>query len=70
MVDDIKPGVASHAGIRTGDVILGFNNREMKTVRQFNLQLNKVEDGRNIALLIKRNELTTFITMKLDDDKE
>ena len=70
LVDDIKPGVASGAGIRTGDVILGFNNKEMKTVRQFNLQLNKVEDGRNIALLIKRNELTTFITMKLDDDKE
>ena len=49
---------------------LVFNNKEMKTVRQFNLQLNKVEAGRNIALLIMRNELTTFITMKLDDDKE
>lgn len=70
LVDDIKPGVASRAGIRAGDVILGFNNKEMKTVRQFNLQLNKVDDGRNIALLIMRNELTTFITMKLDDDKE
>lgn len=70
LVDDIKPGVASRAGIRAGDVILGFNNKEMKTVRQFNLQLSKVEDGRNIALLIKRNELTTFITMKLVDDKE
>ncbi len=70
LVDNIKPGVASRAGIRTGDVILGFNNKEMKTIKQFNLQLNKVEDGRNIALLIKRNELTTFITMKLDDDKK
>ena len=70
LVDDIKPGVASREGIRAGDVILGFNNREMKTVRQFNLQLNKVDDGRNIALLIMRGELTTFITMKLDDDKE
>ncbi len=70
LVDDIKPGVASRAGIRVGDVILGFNNKEMKTVRQFNFQLDKVDDGRNIALLIMRNELTTFITMKLDDDKE
>lgn len=70
LVDNLKPGVASRAGIRAGDVILGFNNKEMKTVRQFNLQLNKVDDGRNIALLIMRDELTTFITMKLDDDKE
>lgn len=68
LVEDIEPGVASQAGIRVGDVILGFNNKDVKSVKQFNLQLKKVDDGRNIALLIMRGELTTFITMKLDDD--
>jgi len=33
--------------------------------------LNQVKSGKNIALLVKRSDITTFITMKLtDDDKK
>lgn len=63
----VHAGIASRAGIRQGDIILGFNNQDIKTVKQFNQLLNKVEKGRNIALLIKRGDMTTFITMKLDN---
>lgn len=67
LVEEAQAGVASRAGIREGDIILGFNNRDVKTIKQFNQLLNKVEKGRNIALLIKRGDMTTFITMKLDN---
>ncbi|MCO6426528.1 DegQ family serine endoprotease [Nitrosomonas communis] len=67
LVEEVQTGIASHAGIRQGDIILGFNNQDVKTIKQFNQLLNKVEKGRNIALLIKRGDMTTFITMKLDN---
>ncbi|MDV6343724.1 DegQ family serine endoprotease [Nitrosomonas sp. Is37] len=67
LVEEVQAGIANRAGIRQGDIILGLNNQDVRTIKQFNQLLNKVEKGRNIALLIKRGDMTTFITMKLDN---
>ncbi|SES84703.1 serine protease Do [Nitrosomonas marina] len=69
LVEDIQPGIASQSGVRKGDIILGFNSKDIGSVKQFNQLLEKVEGGRNIALLVKRGDLTTFITMKLINDE-
>ncbi|SET58010.1 serine protease Do [Nitrosospira multiformis] len=68
LVEDMVPGIASRAGVRPGDVILSINNQDVKTVNQFNQLLNKVEKGRNIALLVKRGDTATFITMKMNGE--
>ncbi len=65
LVESLQSGIASQSGIRKGDVILGFNSKDVKSVKQFNQLLQKVKEGRNIALLIKRGDITTFVTMKL-----
>lgn len=70
LVEDIQPGIASRAGIRIGDIILGLNSEDIKSIAQFNELLDQVKSGKNIALLVKRGDLTTFITMKLTDDKK
>ena len=71
LVEDMQPGIASRSGIRIGDIILGLNSKDVKTVEQFNELLNQIKSGKNIALLVKRSDITTFITMKLtDDDKK
>jgi serine protease Do len=71
LVEDVKTGAAaSQAGIQPGDVILGLNNKDIKNIKHFNKLVEQVEQGRNIALLIRRGEMTTFITMKLDDNEE
>jgi serine protease Do len=71
LVEDVKTGAAaSRAGIQPGDVILGLNNKDIKNIKHFNKLVEQVEQGRNIALLIRRGEMTTFITMKLDDNEE
>lgn len=67
VVEDIQPGIASQAGIRKGDIILGFNSKDVRSIEQFSELLEQVEEGRNIALLVRRGDLTTFITMKLTD---
>lgn len=66
LVEDMVPGIASHAGVRPGDVILSINNQDVTTVEQFNQLLNKTGKGRNIALLVRRGDTATFITMKLN----
>ena len=68
LVEDIQPGIASRSGMRIGDIILGFNSKDVKSVGQFNELLSQVTSGKNIALLVKRGDLATFITMKLTDD--
>ena len=68
LVEDMAPGIAARAGVRPGDVILSINNQDVKTVDDFNQLLNKVPKGRNIALLIRRGDTTTFITMKVNGD--
>lgn len=68
LVEDMVPGVASRAGIRPGDVILSINNQDVKSVEQFNQLLNKIEKGRNIALLVRRGDTATFITMKMNGE--
>ena len=67
LVEDVRVGIADRAGIQLGDVILGLNNKDVKNIKQFNKLLDETEAGRNIALLIKRGEMTTFITMKIED---
>lgn len=70
LVEDMQPGIASRSGIRIGDIILGFNSKDVKSVGQFNELLSQVKSGKNIALLVKRGDLTTFITMKLIEDEK
>lgn len=66
LVEDMRPGIASRSGIQPGDIILGINNQDVASVGQFNQLLNKIKEGRNIALLVKRGNTTSFITMKLN----
>jgi serine protease Do len=66
LVEEVYDGIAGIAGIRRGDVIIGFNNQDVKSIKQFNKLLDGTKKGRNIALLIRRGDVTTFITMKID----
>lgn len=70
LVEDVQPGIANRAGIHLGDVILGLNNKDIKSTKHFNKLLENIETGRNIALLIRRGEMTTFVTMRLSDGEE
>jgi serine protease Do len=70
LVEDMLPGVASRAGIRPGDVILSINNQDVRSVDQFNQLLNKVPKGHNIALLVRRGDTATFITMRMNGDNK
>jgi serine protease Do len=42
------------------------NNQDVKDAAQFRELVNGLEKGRNAALLVRRGDTTTFITVKID----
>ena len=59
-------GSASTSGIRTGDVILAFNNSAVESIASFNKKIRRVPKGKTIALLIYRNGNTIYIPVKVN----
>jgi serine protease Do len=66
LVVDAK-GAAARIELQRGDVILAIGNIEIRTVAQFNEILKQVPPGRSIALLVRRNDGTVYIPVRLDE---
>jgi serine protease Do len=67
LVLDVKGLSSRAAGLQRGDILLGIGNMPIRTIKQLNDMLSNVAAGRNVALLIRRNENTTYIAIKLDE---
>ncbi len=66
VVEDAK-GAAARAGLQRGDVILSINNTEADSLAQFRDVLKQIPKGRNVALLVRRGDNTTYIAIKSDE---
>ena len=62
-------GAAGRAGIREGDVILSLNNIDVKSVGQFNDLVAKLDAKKPVALLVKRENQTRYVTLRIADTK-
>jgi serine protease Do len=56
---------AAQAGIRRGDVVLGFNNTEVQSLEQFDKQIAAIPAGKTVALLILREQATLYVPIKI-----
>ena len=59
-------GAAERAGIREGDVILAVNNTDVKSVSQFNEIVARLDTKKAVALLVKRENQTRFVTLRVE----
>ena len=59
-------GAAERAGIRQGDIILALNNTDVKSASQFNDIVAKLDTKKAVALLIKRDGQTRYVTLRID----
>jgi serine protease Do len=66
LVEDAK-GAAARAELRRDDVILAINNMAIKTLAQFNDLLKRIPKGRNVALLVRHGDATSYVAIKLDE---
>jgi serine protease Do len=65
LVEDVKGATAR--GIQRGDVILSIGNTEIRSLEQFNEVIKQIPKGRNVALLVRREDFTSYIALKLDE---
>ena len=67
LVEEVKGTAAARAGLRRGDVILAIGNVEVSAVEQFNEVLKQIPKGRNVALLVWRDDGAYYLALKLDE---
>jgi serine protease Do len=56
-------GPAAAAGVQPGDVILGVNNRPVKSVAELRNAIRKA--GKHVALLVQRGDSTVYVPVDL-----
>jgi serine protease Do len=56
-------GPAASAGVQPGDIILGVNGKRVKTVKE--LQDEAKTSGKNVALLIQREDAQIFVPLRI-----
>ncbi|MFN3566059.1 MAG: DegQ family serine endoprotease [Burkholderiaceae bacterium] len=64
---DSVDGAAARAGLRPGDLIVSVNNVEVQNAKQFNDLVAKLDPKRNVALLVRRGDQSTFVIVKPSD---
>jgi serine protease Do len=67
LVTDLGKGPARDAGIRTGDVILKINNKDVKSAIQFRQMLDKLPTNKSLPILIQRQSAPIFLAIKIED---
>jgi serine protease Do len=60
-------GAAARGELRRDDVILALGNTSVKTVSQFNELLKHIPKGKNVALLVRHGDATSYVAIKLDE---
>lgn len=64
VIVEASEGVAAHAGLRAGDIILQFNNTDVKDAKQFNGMVAKLEPKKTAVLLVRRGDSSQFVVLK------
>ncbi len=68
LVEGVKSGPASRAGLRRGDVILKFNNADVRDVRQFRDLVKDVPAGKPVPVLVQRRGSPIFLALKIEEE--
>ncbi|NOU01086.1 MAG: DegQ family serine endoprotease [Gallionella sp.] len=67
LVEKVTGSSARSAGLHQGDVLLAIGNTSLHSSAQLNEFLAQVPNGRNVALLVKRSDGTSYVAIKLDE---
>jgi len=67
LVEDVKGSAARAAGLRQGDVLLAIGNTQIRSLAQLNEFIKQVPKGKNVALLVRRDDSASYVAIKLDE---
>lgn len=66
LVEEVKGQAARAAGLQRGDVLLAIGNISLHSLSQLEGIIKQVPKGRNVALLVRRDEVVSYVAIKLD----
>lgn len=66
LVEEVRGSAARASGLSQGDVLLSIGNVPIRSLAQFNEFLKQVPPGRNVALLVRRDNNASYVAIKLD----
>ncbi len=67
LVEEVKGSAARAAGLQHGDVLLAIGNIPIRSLGQFNEILKQVPKGKNVALLVRRDDFAQYVAIRLDE---
>ncbi|HEU0282355.1 MAG TPA: DegQ family serine endoprotease [Gallionella sp.] len=67
LVEEVKGTAARAAGLQHGDVLLAIGNIPIRSLSQFNEILKQVPKGKNVALLVRRDDAASYVAIRLDE---
>lgn len=67
LVQAVKGSAARAAGLQKGDVLLAVGNAGIRSLSQFTEFIKHVPKGRNVALLVRREDNVSYVAIKLDE---
>jgi serine protease Do len=67
LVESVGEGAAADAGVRTGDVILRIDNKAVSSVDDFKQLLDKLPQGKSVAILVQRRGGPIFLALKVPE---
>ena len=70
VTDIAENSPADRSGLRISDVILTYNGKKVRNVRDFSLLVSSTEIGSNVALGVLRNNKVVILNVKIDETKQ
>ncbi len=68
MIDSVFVGSpAESAGIKKGDIVIGFNNQEVENASQLSVLVSTVKNGQNVPVELYRNGIRQTINTMIGD---
>jgi serine protease Do len=66
LIEEVR-GANARSELQRGDIILALGNVPVTSVEQLNTLLKAIPKGRNVALLVRRDDSASYVAIKLDE---
>ncbi len=67
LVQRVVDGAAREAGIRTGDILLKLNYKDINSIKSFKQVLKSLPKGKSVPVLIQRRKSPIFLAIKIPE---
>lgn len=67
LVESVSSGAASRAGIRRGDLLMRFNNVEVRDAAHLGELVRDMPEGRSVPVLVQRQGSPIFLALRMED---